>query len=67
MGDDCKRIAAALENIQRDLITSNLLLARLADHLGLPSPDGDSVVTRLIRSQALARLNTPDADTPPTN
>ena len=66
MGDDCKRIAAALENIQRDLIISNLLLARLADHLGLPSPDGDSVVTRLLK-EAVARLNTPDADTPPTN
>ena len=66
MGDDCKRIAAALENIQRDLIISNLLLARLADHLGLPSPDGDSVVTRLLK-EAAARLNTPDADTPPTD
>ena len=52
MCEDCKRIAAAVENIELDMLIVNGLLARLSDHLGLPSPDGNSRFGRFLKDQA---------------
>ena len=36
--ENCKRIADALESIQRQLSDTNGMVARLCDHLGVPFP-----------------------------
>ena len=48
--ETCKENAAALDGIRRGQILTNLLLARLVDHLGLPSRDGTSAVGRMVRA-----------------
>ena len=64
MCENCDRTAVALENIRRDLAITNALLARLLDHFGVPSPDGDSAVVRLLKSwlKEVESLDSPDAE-----
>ena len=46
MCEGCKRLAGELDGIKAELMQTNGLLARLVDHIGVPSVDGESALVR---------------------